>query len=102
MAIEKFYSFNSQDPELGRLITILRSIFTSIQETKILQGNLISFSAPTVGADNIVYHGLNRNPNGFIVVQQNVQASIWWAGQYTDDALYIRTSASVTGKAWVF
>lgn len=102
MAITKFTAFNAEDKDLGKLISILKSVLGSLTESKILDGNLISFSAPTVGADNIVYHGLNKNPNGFIVIQQNVQATIWWAGQYTTDALYIRTSAAVSGKAWVF
>lgn len=102
MAITKFTAFNAEDKDLGKLISILKSVLGTVTDSKILDGNLIGFSAPTVGSNNVVYHGLNRNPNGFIVVQQNVQATIWWAGQYTNDALYIRTSAPVTGKAWVF
>jgi len=102
MALTKFTSFNPKDEELGRLMSTLRSVFGPIIDSKILDGNLISFSLPTVGANNTVYHGLNRNPNGFIVVSQNVQATIWWPGQYIDSVMYVRTSAAVTGKAWVF
>lgn len=102
MAIKKFTTFNTEDSELGRLITILRTTLTTITDSQILDGNLITFSLPTVGANNDVYHGLKRNPNGFIVISQSVQATIWWPGTYGTDVMYVRTSAAVTGKAWVF
>lgn len=102
MAIAPFQSFTTSDKELGTLLTNLRLIFKSLSDTKIVQGQLINISLPTVGADNTVYHGLDRKPNGFIVVQQSAQATIWWSGTCTETTMKVRTSAAITGKAWVF
>ena len=102
MALVKFNSFTTTEPDLGRLISILKNSFQSLAQSEIIDGQIINFNAPTVGGDNIVYHGLNRTPNGFIVIQQNAQATIWWPGQSTTNTIRIRTSAAVNGKAWIF
>lgn len=71
----------------------------------ILANPLVSGQLLTIGLSNGVTtfnHGLSRNMQGWIIVDQNESASIYRSEPFNSKTLTLTSSAAVTVTLWVF
>lgn len=71
-----FNVLNTDTPDLTQVQQNLVRTLQPVFSTPILGGNLLTGQALTSGT-NTINHGLGRKLNGWLIVRQRAQASIW-------------------------
>jgi hypothetical protein len=111
MALKVFKKIDFNDLKINKLQDNVNTYLDQLK-SPILTGALLT---KTLGNDpvdivigttrTLVSHGLQRNYQGFIVVDKTGNANIWRDATYTDNAdkyIPLISSTSVTVKLWVF
>jgi len=76
-----------------------------ISSRAILDGQILSDIALSVGVDNIIDHKLQRKLVGWIITRQSANANIWDLqdiNKRPSQSLILNTSANVIVTLWVF
>lgn len=102
--LPKFNVTNTQDSDLAKVQRDLVRVLQPVFNTPTLGGNLLTEQALAVGP-NSINHGLGRNLNGWQIVRQRAQASIWDSqdsNQTPNLTLALNSSAAVVCDIYVF
>lgn len=103
MTLPKYARIQSDDETVNRVQDRIRQVTDPVVAVPFLDGRSITVSLAS-GVPNIISHGLNRAPSGYLVTRMNADARIWADADTADAAsfLRLRTSATVTATLWVF
>lgn len=96
---------------IDRIQDNVDSALIPIQLSPLIGGNVVTGQVLTIGANNLVQHGLQRVPSYFVVLSQNAGVSIWTeslatlllngqASNANDQYINLKTSATVTATIW--
>lgn len=80
-------------------------VFNQLQISPFQNGVFVVVGLSAGGVDNVVNHGLEREVQGWIVVDKNAQADIWLSpttNNLKTKQILLRASAIVTVKLYIF
>lgn len=98
--VKGYRKIQVSDLELGRLQDQIASVVNPLSRIEILDGVAIKDIAITTAAVN-VEHGLNRQPLGWILIDNTADARVWrtdWNSNY----ISLDASGTSTISIWVF
>lgn len=68
----------------------------------IIQGNALTSISFEAATDKTISHGLNRVPQGWIVIDKTGNADIWRSGEWTSNTITLKANVAVTASIWVY
>lgn len=83
MSLGKFKQIKSDDYELMRVQDNVNSALIPIQNSQIIDGQVLKSISLKTGQPNIINHRLNRDIVGYIVIRKNADANVWDASSLT-------------------
>lgn len=92
----------SQDPVLNRLQTQWQSQINPVLANPILSGHQISNVVIASGSVNIISHLLDRQMQGWFLVDINTPAKIARVAPFNSKTLTLSSDAAVTASIWVY
>lgn len=105
MALKKFVTVFTDDENLERLQSSLKSVLDVVTDVQILDGTQLTNVSVKTGQSNFINHGLGRSPLGWIVTRKKSAADVWDAqddNKSKDRTLDLRSDADVTLDIWIF
>lgn len=99
MRIETFKRLFFGDSTLSRYQDNVTSWAAQFEPCPFLIGSLIETTITT--ADTIINHKLQKQPEGFLVLDQTAN-SVIWRTSWNNETITLRASANVSVKIWVF
>lgn len=103
--IKSYKTLNSETDELNQVQGRLKQIFEPLLRSEIINGVLLKNIELKSGVSNMVSHKLNREIQGYILIDQNASALIYRVvtkasikTQYID----LRTNQDVKISIWIF
>lgn len=86
--------------DLSHTQTQWSAILNPIIKNPLIDGRMVTISL-TSGA-TAINHGLSRNQQGWILVDQNAAASIYRSQPFNSETMTLTSNATVTVTLWVF
>lgn len=104
MAIQSFQKYRVVSEDLNLVQDACSLVFRDIVRREVIDGILIKEVSLLASKTNLVSHGLNREPQGYIVVKRDADCRIWDTGESVTPkkTIGLKTSADVTVNLWVF
>lgn len=99
MRLDTFKRLFFGDSTLSRFQDNVTTWAAQIEPCPFLVGILIETTIST--SDTIINHKLQREPEGFLILDQNAN-SVIWRTLWNNETITLRASASVSVKIWVF
>lgn len=81
----------------------LGEMFDAISQSEFISGNIIEVSLTT--SDNLVDHKLNRNFEGWTVIDIDANANVWQSNTMNnnkDKRIILKASAACNAKIYIF
>lgn len=97
--MNRFPKINVAEYELNRVQDNVEITFNQILGKQILDGILIKNITLTSGVDNIVNHGLARQPEFVIIGAPSAEATVWNTLS-NNKYIVLRSSANCTVSVW--
>jgi hypothetical protein len=95
-----------KDDELRRVQDEIASAVSQVNNVPQLGGVILTGVAIAgASADTTLEHGLNRVPNGFVILSKNATADVWTSGTVNPRpqlTLIVKSSAAITATIWIF
>jgi hypothetical protein len=98
MALGKFKQIQSDNYELMKVQSNIITALIPIQNSQIIDGQVLRNISLTAGQANIINHRLNRNIVGYLVIRKNTNADVWDSNSQTPNLtilLYTDTNCQV-------
>lgn len=92
------------DKTINQLQNNVAEAIQTFAGNPLLKGTIVSVSL-AVGVDNLVQHGLDRKPQGWLVVDLDTQAIVWstqTSNSFPSSTLALRCSASCRASILIF
>ena len=90
------------DEGLREIQDRLESHLLPYRQCDLVDGVLVEDQELSASTSNAVAHGLDRTPQGWLVVRTNAAATVYAAQDPDDRYLYLTPSVNVTVSLWVF
>jgi hypothetical protein len=78
---------------------------SQIQGSPFVNGSFVVVTLSAAGSDNLINHGLDRNIQGWVVVNKNANADVWESStvnNFPSKQIILKASATVTVKLYFF
>ncbi len=102
MSVKPYRPINVKDPDLMRVQDSVKETFSALVRSPILNSNTVVANLVTSPVE--VSHGLNRNIQGWFIIRQNAQATIWEPSESDtpNKTVRLEASAAVTVTIYFF
>lgn len=103
MTLGKFKQIKSSNYELMRVQDNVNSALIPIQNSQVIDGQVLKDVILTTGNANIINHRLNRNIVGYLVIRKNADANVWDASSLTPNlSILLYTDSNCKVDLYVF
>lgn len=99
MKLDTFKRLFIDDSTISRFQDNVTNWAAQIELCPFLKGVQIDETINTT--DTVINHKLQKEPEGFLVIDQDANANIWRVSS-DSQTITLRASASVSAKIWVF
>lgn len=99
--MKPFRKLKANNPEVRQLQDAVGAVLRDL-DRPISFGRVIKDIAITAGTTKTVQHGLDRIPNGFLVIYRSAAATVFDKAAHTNRYLYLDAGGNVTINIWVF
>lgn len=102
MVLKDFKKIKLADVELTQLQNNIHNYLSQLTNNTLLSGNLIA-SVDIINGDTNIAHGLNRTPQGYLVVSRSANVVVWdEAAKQTTPKTFLTLSANANATIGIY